>query len=107
MATNQPSKESTTTTSTRATSTADGDKKRETSDAGYTITIPSLRSLRSMRSTAATEVVEPKHLVWFGALAVAGAAGVIEWPVIAAVGIGSIVAERFARAANRSPQSKE
>jgi len=102
MATNPQAKESTTTT-TRATDTAGGDtKKRETAGEGYTITIP---SLRSMRGTAATEVVEPKHLIWFGALAVAGAAGVIEWPVIAAVGIGSIVAERFARAGNRSRQS--
>ena len=103
MATNQPSKESTTTT-TRSTDTAEGDtKKRETASEGYTITIP---SLRSMGTTTATEVVEPKHLAWFGALVVAGAAGVIEWPVVAAVGIGSIVTERFARAGNRSRQAK-
>lgn len=102
MATNPPTKESTATT-TRSTDTAEGDtKKRETSE-GYTITIP---SLRSMGTTTATEVVEPKHLAWFGALVVAGAAGVIEWPVVAAVGIGSIVTERFARSGNRNRQSK-
>jgi hypothetical protein len=105
MATNPSSKESTTTT-TRSADTAEGDtKKRETPSEGYTITIPSLRSMGASATTA-TEVVEPKHLAWFGALVVAGAAGVIEWPVVAAVGIGSIVTERFARSGNRSPQSK-
>lgn len=43
------------------------------------------------------ELMEPKHLLWFGGLALAGVVGVLEWPVVAAVGIGSYVAERFAR----------
>ncbi|HEY6797956.1 MAG TPA: hypothetical protein VI248_25045 [Kineosporiaceae bacterium] len=41
--------------------------------------------------------VDPKRLLWWGGLATAGALGVLEWPVVAAVGVGSYVAERFAR----------
>ncbi len=63
--------------------------------AGTTITIPSMSSMLPV-----TEAFEPKHLLWFGGLAVAGVVGVLEWPVVAAVGVGSYVAERFARSAN-------
>lgn len=42
-------------------------------------------------------VVNPKRLLWFGGLAAVGALGVIEWPVVAAVGIGSYVAEQLAK----------
>lgn len=45
---------------------------------------------------AMNELMEPKRLLWFGGLAAAGVVGVLEWPVVAAVGIGSYVAERFA-----------
>jgi hypothetical protein len=99
MATN-PQDKDTTTKPTADTAEANTSTKRETAGETYTITIPSMRSLG-----ATADVVEPKHLLWFGALAVAGAAGVIEWPVVAAVGIGSFVAERFARSGNRRHQT--
>lgn len=41
-----------------------------------------------------------KHAVWFGGLAALGVVGVLEWPVVAAVGVGTIVAERFGRVRN-------
>lgn len=65
-------------------------------NAGTTITIPSLQAM-----IPGADAFEPKHLLWFGGLAVAGIVGVLEWPVVAAVGVGSYVAERFARSANR------
>ncbi|GAB3270734.1 hypothetical protein GCM10027449_05920 [Sinomonas notoginsengisoli] len=61
--------------------------------AGTTITVPSI--------TGVADALEPKHLLWFGGLAVAGAIGVLEWPVVAAVGVGTYVAERFARSGRR------
>lgn len=63
---------------------------------GTTITVPSLSML-----PAVGDAFEPKHLLWFGGLAAAGAIGILEWPVVAAVGVGSYVAERFARSARR------
>lgn len=65
--------------------------------AGTTITVPSFARMMP----AVGEAFEPKHLLWFGGLAAAGAIGVLEWPVVAAVGIGTYVAERFARSARR------
>ncbi|WP_138442382.1 hypothetical protein [Sinomonas susongensis] len=50
---------------------------------------------------AVAELMEPKRLLWFGGLAAAGVVGVLEWPVVAAVGIGSYVAERFAESNRR------
>ncbi|MFP5346296.1 MAG: hypothetical protein ACLGIA_04635 [Actinomycetes bacterium] len=41
--------------------------------------------------------VDPKRLLWFGGLVAVGALGVLEWPVVAAVGVGSYVAEQFAK----------
>lgn len=41
--------------------------------------------------------IEPKRLLWLGGLAALGIAGIVEWPVVAAIGVGSYVAERFAR----------
>jgi hypothetical protein len=76
--------------------------ERTVSGEGYTITIPSFRNVKEgMKESAAGQAIEPKHLVWFGSLAVVGAAGIIEWPVVAAIGVGSYVAERFARSANQ------
>lgn len=43
------------------------------------------------------EFMEPKRLLWYGGLAAAGVVGILEWPVVAAVGVGTYVAERFAR----------
>ncbi|GAB3270720.1 hypothetical protein GCM10027449_05890 [Sinomonas notoginsengisoli] len=51
---------------------------------------------------AMAELMEPKRLLWFGGLAAAGVIGVLEWPVVAAVGIGSYVAERFAESNRRA-----
>jgi hypothetical protein len=41
--------------------------------------------------------VDKRRLLWVGGLVAAGALGVLEWPVAAAVGIGSYVAEAFAK----------
>lgn len=59
---------------------------------GRTITVPSVQSMLPL-----SDAFEPKHLLWFGGLATAGAIGILEWPVVAAVGVGTYVAERFAR----------
>jgi hypothetical protein len=108
MATNQQEKATPATARQANASKEDTTEERETSSArrdtgeGYTITIPSFRNVKeSMKENPAGQVIEPKHLIWFGSLAVVGAAGIIEWPVVAAVGVGSFVAERFARSANR------
>src|SRR5688500_5940618 len=37
------------------------------------------------------------RIVWFGALGGAAAAGMLSWPVAAAVGLGTVVSERLAR----------
>ncbi|MEZ2391001.1 hypothetical protein AB6813_15945 [bacterium RCC_150] len=92
MATTQQDKETTTSAQSGST-TASGSAQ---DGGGTTITIPSLQSM-----IPAADAFEPKHLLWFGGLAVAGVIGVLEWPVVAAVGVGSYVAERFARSANR------
>ncbi|WP_077490562.1 hypothetical protein [Sinomonas mesophila] len=89
-----------TATTSQAAKTADADKEtteERPARTGYTITIPSMRSMPA----AVGETFEPKHLVWFGGLAVAGAVGILEWPVVAAVGVSSYVAERFARSARK------
>jgi hypothetical protein len=41
--------------------------------------------------------VDKRRVLWVGSLVAAGALGVLEWPVAAAVGIGSFVAEKFAK----------
>lgn len=41
--------------------------------------------------------VTPKRVLWWGGLTAVAAAGIIEWPVAAAVGVGTWVAERLAR----------
>lgn len=50
-------------------------------------------------------VMDPQRLLWWAGLGAAAAIGIIEWPVAVAVGVGSYVAERFARQAlrNESP----
>lgn len=50
--------------------------------------------------------VDPKRLLWMGGLVAVGALGVIEWPVVAAVGIGSYVAEQFAKSEVRQEQQR-
>jgi hypothetical protein len=93
MATNQDKE-----TAAQTASTGDEGRSSQSrpSPAGTTITVPSLQSLPGV-----ADAFEPKHLLWFGGLAAAGAIGVLEWPVVAAVGIGTYVAERFARSARR------
>ncbi|MDQ0028595.1 hypothetical protein [Arthrobacter bambusae] len=90
MATTQQDKE----TTTSAQSGGNSSSGNAQESAGTTITIPSLQSM-----IPGSDAFEPKHLLWFGGLAVAGVMGVLEWPVVAAVGVGSYVAERFARSA--------
>ncbi len=85
-----------TTQQDKDTATSNGPSSGTKEGAGTTITIPSLQSM-----LPGADAFEPKHLLWFGGLAVAGVIGVLEWPVVAAVGVGSYVAERFARSANR------
>jgi hypothetical protein len=41
--------------------------------------------------------VDPKKALWWGGLAALAAVEIIEWPVAAVVGVGSYVAERWAR----------
>lgn len=59
-------------------------------------TVPSLPPLPSL-SDLPPITIEPKRLLWLGGLAALGIAGLVEWPVVAAIGVGSYVAERFAR----------
>jgi hypothetical protein len=40
---------------------------------------------------------DPRRILWWGGLAAAGVVGLVEWPVVAAVGVGSWVAEQFAK----------
>lgn len=42
-------------------------------------------------------LVEPKRVLWLGGLVGLGLVGLLEWPVVAAVGVGSYVAEQFAK----------
>jgi hypothetical protein len=58
-----------------------------------TITLPSMANLPPLPPVQ----LEPKRLLWLGGLAALGVIGVLEWPVVAAIGVGSYVAERFAR----------
>jgi len=43
------------------------------------------------------QIGDPKRLLWLGGLVAVGALGVLEWPVVAAVAVGSYVAEQFAK----------
>ncbi len=63
------------------------------SPAKVTITLPSMANLPPLPPLQ----LEPKRLLWLGGLAALGVIGVLEWPVVAIVGVGSYVAERFAR----------
>jgi hypothetical protein len=47
-----------------------------------------------------------KRLVWFAGLGALAAVGILEWPVALVVGAGSVVAERFARAASQAPEQQ-
>jgi hypothetical protein len=42
-------------------------------------------------------VMDPKRLLWLGGLAALATIEIIEWPVAVVIGVGSYVAERFAR----------
>jgi hypothetical protein len=41
------------------------------------------------------------HLLWWGGLAAVAALGVVDWPVVALVGVGTWVAEQYAKPAQR------
>jgi hypothetical protein len=62
-----------------------------------TITLPSMANLPPLPPVQ----LEPKRVLWLGGLAAMGVVGVLSWPVVAAVGVGSYVAERFARSGAR------
>ncbi|WP_077490565.1 hypothetical protein [Sinomonas mesophila] len=66
-----------------------------------TITLPSLADLPPLPPVQ----IEAKRLAWWGGLAVLGMAGIVEWPVVFAVGAGSYVAERFAKDSMRKAAS--
>lgn len=51
----------------------------------------------SLPSLPTTYQVDAKRLLWVGGLVAVGVLGVIEWPVVAAVGVGSYVAEQLAK----------
>jgi hypothetical protein len=76
-----------------------GSKKPE----GLTIILPSMANLPPLPPVQ----LEPKRLLWLGGLAIMGVVGVLQWPVVAAVGVGSYVAERFARAEIRAEFRKD
>jgi len=40
---------------------------------------------------------DPKRLLWLGGLVAVGALGLLEWPVVAAVGVGSYVTEQLTK----------
>lgn len=70
---------------------------------GLTIILPSMANLPPLPPVQ----LEPKRLLWLGGLAFMGVVGVLTWPVVAAVGVGSYVAERFARAEIRAEFRKD
>lgn len=76
-----------------------GGSRRDT----VTITLPSMASLPPLPPVQ----LEPKRLLWLGGLAALGVVGVLEWPVVAAIGVGSYVAERFARDEMRKLRSEQ
>lgn len=51
----------------------------------------------SLPSLPSALQVDPKRLLWIGGLVAVGTLGVLEWPVVAAVGVGSYVAEQLAK----------
>jgi len=51
--------------------------------------------------------MDPKRLLWLGGLVAVGALGVLEWPVVAAVGVGSYVAEQLAKSDARQAQGSQ
>lgn len=76
-----------------ATSPGTTDQSRGLGGQEISFTVPQIPAMN--------ELMEPKRLLWFGGLAAAGVVGVLEWPVVAAVGIGSYVAEKFAETNRR------
>lgn len=70
---------------------------------GLTIVLPSMANLPPLPPVQ----LEPKRLLWLGGLAAMGIVGALSWPVVAAVGVGSYVAERFARAEIRAEFRKD
>lgn len=69
------------------------------------VTLPALPPIPSL-SQLPPVTIEPKRLLWLGGLAALGVVGVLEWPVVAVVGVGSYVAERFAREHNSKPGNR-
>ena len=83
----------------QGSTTGQGSKKPE----GLTIILPSIADLPPLPPVQ----LEPKRVLWLGGLAMMGVIGVLQWPVVAAVGVGSYVAERLARAEIRAEFQKD
>ena len=69
----------------------------ESSGPGAAANVSGNVSLPSLPSISLAQVANPRRLLWLGGLVAVGAVGVLEWPVVAAVGVGSYVAEQFAK----------
>jgi len=93
-----PSNTNTTTqthdTADTATPAAQAPAQQHTAGVAVNAQIPPLPAL----------IGDPKRLLWLGGLVAVGALGVLEWPVVAAVGVGSYVAEQFAKNDTRQGQ---
>jgi hypothetical protein len=61
----------------------------------------------SLPALPASLQMDPKRLLWLGGLVAVGALGVLEWPVVAAVGVGSYVAEQLAKSDARQAQGSQ
>ncbi len=60
-------------------------------------TTPSSSPTSKLPSVPLNQIADPRRLLWLGGLATMGVVGILEWPVVAAVGVGSFVAEQLAK----------
>lgn len=73
------------------------------------VPVPGLSLVGDMGRVAAEYLPPPDRLVFYGGLAAAAAIGILDWPVAAAVGIGTLVARRAAarrESARRAPTAR-
>ncbi|RAY11305.1 hypothetical protein DPM19_31020 [Actinomadura craniellae] len=57
--------------------------------------------------SAASHLPAPGRIAFYGGLGAAAVAGVLDWPVAAAIGIGTVVARRARGSERRKPQRSE
>jgi len=73
------------------------------------VTIPSvtvkLPDLASTANRVRAALPPPQELVYFAGLGLLGILEVIEWPVVLAVGVGTVIAQQAAQAAARARRS--